>query len=51
MIALGDTEAKGSVFQKVGELASGDCSAVKGLLDTPVPSYLYWAKDIIKLFL
>lgn len=51
MIALGDTEAKGSVFQKVGELTSGDCSAVKGLLDTTVPSYLYWAKDIIKLFL
>lgn len=51
MIALGDTEAKGSVFQKVGELTSGDCSAVKGLLDTTVPSYLHWAKDIIKIFL
>lgn len=51
MIALGDTEATGSVFQKVGELTAGDCSAVKELLDTTVPSYFSWAKDIIKLFL
>lgn len=51
MIALGDTEATGSIFQKVGELTSEDFSAIKELLDTTVPSYLSWAKDIIKLFL
>ncbi len=51
MIALGDTNAMGSVFQKVGEITSGDCSTVKELLDTTVPSYFSWAKDIIKLFL
>lgn len=51
MIALGDTEATGSVFQKVGELTAGDCSAVKEMLDTTIPSYFSWAKDIIKLFL
>ncbi len=51
MIALGDTEAAGSVFQKVGEFTAGDCSAAKELLDTTVPSYLSWAKNIIKLFL
>ncbi len=51
MIALGDTEAAGSVFQKVGKLTAGDCSAVKELLDTTVPSYFSWAKDMIKLFL
>lgn len=51
MIALGDTKAAGSVFQKVGELTAGDCAAVKKLLDTIVPSYFSWAKDIIKLFL
>ncbi len=51
MIALGDTEAAGSVFQKVGELAAGDRAAVKELLDATVPSYLSWAKDIIKFFL
>ncbi len=51
MIALGDTKAVGNVFQKIGELTAGDCSAVKKLLDTIVPSYFSWAKDIIKLFL
>lgn len=51
MIALGDTKAIGSVFQKIGELTAEDYSAVKELLDTTVPSYFSWAKDIIKLFL
>jgi len=51
MIALGDTKAAGSVFQKVGELTARDFSAVKELLDTTVPSYFSWAKNIIKLFL
>ncbi len=51
MIALGDTEAAGNVFQKVGELTAGDRSAVKELLNTAVPSYFSWAKDIIKSFL
>ncbi|MBD5556984.1 MAG: helix-turn-helix transcriptional regulator [Roseburia sp.] len=51
MIALGRTEAIGSVFQKIGEPTAGDYSAVKELLDTTVPSYFSWAKDIIKLFL
>ncbi len=51
MIALGDTKAVGGVFQKVGELTAMEWSAVKELLDDTVPSYLSWAKDIIKLFL
>ena len=51
MIALGDTEATGTVFQKVGELTAEDCAAVKKLLDSVVPSYLSWAKEIGKLFL
>lgn len=51
MIALGGTEAIGSVFQKIGELTAEDYSTVKELLDTIVPSYFSWAKDIIKLFL
>lgn len=51
MIALGDTKAAGSVFQKVGGLTARDCSAVKELLDTIVPYYFSWAKDIIRLFL
>lgn len=51
MIALGDTEATGNVFQKIGELSTQDITAVKQLLDTIVPTYLSWAKEIIKLFL
>lgn len=51
MIALGDTEAAGSVFQKIGELSTQDIIAVKQSLDTVVPTYLSWAKEIIKLFL
>lgn len=51
MIAIGDTEAAGSVFQKIGELSSQDITAIKQSLDTVVPSYFSWAKEIIKLFL
>ncbi len=51
MIALGDTKATGTVFQKVGELTVGDRSDVEGLLDRIVPFYFSWAKEIIKLFL
>lgn len=51
MIALGDTKAAGSVFQKIGELSTQDITAVKHSLDTIVPAYLSWAKEIITLFL
>ena len=51
MIAIGDTHASGSVFQKIGELTSNDAAVVKELLDSTVPTYLSWAKEIIKLFI
>lgn len=51
MIALGDTKASGSVFQKIGELSGQDVEAIKQTLDSVVPSYLSWAKEMIKLFL
>lgn len=51
MIALGDTKAAGNVFQKIGEFSAQDIAAVKQSLDTIVPTYLSWAKEIIKLFL
>ena len=50
MIALADSEASGTVFQKIGELSAQDITAVKQSLDTVVPSYLSWAKEMIKLF-
>lgn len=51
LIAIGDTEAVGSVFQKIGRLTEQDTLTVKQSLDTIVPSYLSWAKEIIKPFL
>lgn len=61
MIAIGDTQAVGSVFQKSSELIAqnitvrtlteADITTVKNLLDTIVPFYLSWAKEIVKLFL
>lgn len=49
-IALADSEASGTVVQKIGELSAQDITAVKQSLDTVVPSYLSWAKEMIKLF-
>lgn len=51
MIALGDTKAAGSIFQKIGELSAQDINTAKQTLDTVVPEYLSLAKEIIKLFL
>ena len=51
MIAIGDTKALGSVFQKIGELTAQDITVVKKSLDAMIPSYLSWANEIIKLFL
>ena len=51
MIALGDTEATGNILQKIGELSAQDITVVKQSLDTIVPAYLSWAKEIIKLFI
>ncbi len=51
MIALGKTGAAGTVFQKVGELTARESDLVKAMLDANVPSYLIWAKELIKLFL
>lgn len=48
MIALGDTEATGSIYQKIGQRTSYDNTAIKELLDANVPYYLSWAKNLIK---
>jgi hypothetical protein len=51
MIALGDTHATGSLFQKTGDLSEQELMTVKQLLDANVPAYLSWAKDIFQLFI
>lgn len=51
MIAIGDTKAYGTLFQKIGELSSMEWDKVKNILNENVPLYLKWAKSIICLFL
>ena len=50
-IALGDTYAAGSLFQKIGRLTPQDIAAIKNLLDSSVPAYLSWAREVIKWFI
>lgn len=47
-IAIGDTQAVGTLFEKLGALSAEEIEAVKKLLDETVPSYLSWAKELIK---
>ncbi|MBS6475918.1 MAG: helix-turn-helix transcriptional regulator [Clostridiales bacterium] len=47
-IALGDTYAAGNLYQKIGRLTAQDIAAIKALLDSSVPEYLSWAKEVIK---
>ena len=51
MIALGDSQTSGSIFQKTGELSQQEIATVKALIDETVPSYLSPFKSIIKMFL
>ncbi|MCI5603890.1 MAG: helix-turn-helix domain-containing protein [Clostridiales bacterium] len=51
MIAIGNTKATGSVFEKIGSLSKEEVANVKHLLDVNVPGYLAWAKNIVKAFL
>ncbi|MGN1416989.1 MAG: helix-turn-helix domain-containing protein [Oscillospiraceae bacterium] len=51
MIALGDSQAQGSIYQKTGGLSGQEIAAVKAMIDDTVPSYLAFAKNIIKMFL
>lgn len=48
MIALGDTEATGSIYQKIGQRTAQDITTIKELLDANIPYYLSWAKNLIK---
>lgn len=51
LIALGKTTAVGGIYQKLGELSTQDIAEIKSLLSANTPTYLSWAKEIIKLFL
>lgn len=51
MIAIGDTRAAGSLFQKAGEISAQDSAAIKALLNANVPAILSWATKILATFL
>lgn len=51
MIALGESEAQGSVLEITGELNTSQINIIKETLDSIVPWYLNWAKEIFKIFL
>lgn len=51
MIALGESEARGSLLQFRGELNVSQSRLVKETLDFIVPRYLSRAKNFIRLFL
>ena len=51
MIAVGGSEAVGNVYQHIGRLAPADLSYVIEWLDANVPTYLWWAKEIFKLYM
>lgn len=50
-IAIGQSEAYGRIYQKVGELSSEEYGQVCDLITKEVPSYLSWAGNIMKAFL
>lgn len=51
LIALGDTKAIGSAYEKTGAISAQDIIEIKQLLDINVPPYLFWAKELFKIFL
>ena len=51
MIAIGDSEAIGSTYQHIGGLSSADIPHIKEWLDTNVPAYLSWAKELFKFYM
>ncbi len=51
MVAVGKSQATGSLYQSLGHLSSAECATVKTLLDANVPAALSWAKTLFQLFL
>lgn len=48
MIAIGKSQAAGSVFQQIGECSAQDYATARELLDAVVPPHLSWAGEIMK---
>ena len=50
-LAIGESEATGSVYSHIGSLPPADIEYCKNWLDQNVPSFLVWAKEIFKLYI
>lgn len=51
MIAIGKSVAEGSVYSHIGDISTADISLIIKWLDSNVPSWLCWAKDIYNFFI
>ena len=51
MIAIGKSVAEGSIYSHVGDLTSADIPTVVNWLESNVPSWLGWAKEIFKFYM
>ncbi len=51
MIAIGLSEASGSVYSHIGNTKTADMAFVKNWLNDNIPETLRWAKEIFKLYL
>lgn len=49
-IAIGKTEAVGSVYGHIGDASNADLDLIHSWLAIHVPSYLAWAKELFQLF-
>lgn len=51
MIAIGNSNAVGTLYQHIGDLESADLLCVTELLDETVPWWLSWAKELIRFYI
>ncbi len=51
MIAIGKSVAEGSVYSHIGDLSTADIPTIVEWLDSNIPSWLNWAKEIFKFYI
>ncbi len=51
MIAIGESEAVGSIYRHIGSMLPNEIEHIKNLLDENIPTYFSWAKEFMKIFI
>ena len=51
MIAIGKTVAQGSLYSHIGDTSTANIEEITKCLDSCVPQWLSWAKEIFKIFI